>query len=156
MPGQAQPPASANGSPRGPRRPQGPSPPSVRDQLRSPGFWIGLIAVIILNYLIVNVFLAPPQPQQVTISYTEFKQQVTAGNVTSVTSQANSITGVTKKPISGHANGSTAKATHFATQRPAFANDNLESLLEQHGVASYANPPSSGNSTLLTVLLSFG
>src|SRR5205823_1183993 len=30
------------------------------------------------------------------------------------------------------------------------------SLLEQHGVASYANPPSSGNSTLLTVLLSFG
>jgi cell division protease FtsH len=126
------------------------------DQFRSPGFWIGLILIVILNYLVVNVFLAPQQPTQVTIPYTEFKQQVAAENVTTITSQGDTITGVTRKAISGQANGSTAKATHFVTQRPAFADNDLEPLLEQHGVTINAQPVTNGNSTLLNVLLSFG
>src|SRR5207247_2523602 len=131
-------------------------PPSLLDQFRRPGFWIGLIAVVIINYLIVNVFLAPQQPQQVTISYTEFKRQVTADNVTTITSQGDTITGVTRKQVSGQANGTQAKTTHFMTQRPAFADNDLEPLLEQHGVTINATPVPTGNSTLLNVLLSFG
>jgi len=146
-------PADAD-SRRRPSRP--PKPPSLLDQFRSPGFWIGLIAVVIINYLIVNVFLAPQQPQQVTISYTEFKRQVTADNVTTITSQGDTITGVTRKQVSGQANGAQAKTTHFMTQRPAFADNDLEPLLEQHGVTINATPVPTGNSTLLNVLLSFG
>src|SRR5438309_1759190 len=123
------------------RRPQPPQkPPSLLDQFRRPGFWIGLIAVFVVNYLVINVFLAPQQPQQVTISYTEFKKQVDADNVVSVSSQGDAITGVTKKAVSGQANGASAKATHFATQRPTFASDNLEALLER-AVAGEANVP---------------
>jgi cell division protease FtsH len=128
----------------------------VLDQFRSPSFWIGLVLIVIVNYVIVNVFLAPQQPQQVTIPYTEFKQQVADNNVTTITSQGDTITGVTKKAVSGQSNGTTAKTTHFMTQRPAFADNDLEPLLEQHGVTINATPVSTGNSTLLNVLLSFG
>jgi cell division protease FtsH len=146
----------ANADSRSGRRTQPPKPPSLLDQFRSPSFWIGLIVIVVVNYLIVNVFLAPQQPQQVTIPYTEFKQQVAADNVTTITSQGDTITGVTKKPVSGQANGTSAKATHFLTQRPAFADNDLESLLEQHNVTINATPVQSGNSTLLNILLSFG
>ena len=71
---QESPPSGTEGEDSGRRRPsRPPKPPSLTDQFRSPGFWVGLILVVIVNYLIVNVFLAPPQPQQVTIFYTAFK-----------------------------------------------------------------------------------
>jgi cell division protease FtsH len=124
--------------------------------LRSPGFWIGLLAILVVNYLIVNVWLAPQQPQQVTISYTTFKQQVADGNVASISSQSDTITGVTHKPVSGQANGGTTKATHFTTQVPTFAGGDLEPLLEQHHVSVSATAPSSGTSPIVTLLLSFG
>jgi cell division protease FtsH len=149
-------------------RPAGPDPPRPRDRrpqparrgildtLRSPGFWIGLLAILVVNYLIVNVWLAPQQPQQVTISYTTFKQQVADGNVASISSQGDTITGVTHKPVSGQANGGTTKATRFTTQVPAFAGGDLEPLLEQHHVSVSATAPSSGTSPIVTLLLSFG
>ncbi|MBO0681525.1 MAG: ATP-dependent zinc metalloprotease FtsH [Candidatus Dormibacteraeota bacterium] len=123
---------------------------------RSPSFWLTLIAVFAVNYLIVNVFLAPRQPQQVTISYTAFKQQVADNNVSSISAQANSITGQTKHPVSGQSNGQSAKANHFTSEVPQFAGGDLEPLLEQHHVSVTATPPNSGTSPLLTFLLSFG
>jgi cell division protease FtsH len=138
------------------RRPPPPKPPSLIDSIRRPSFWIGLVVVVVVNYVIVNVLLAPQQPQQVTISYTEFKKQVVAENVSTITSQGDTITGVTKKQITGQVNGASAKATHFVTQRPAFADNDLEPLLEQHGVTINATPVTTGNSTLVTILLSFG
>src|SRR5256884_9639469 len=77
---------------------------------------------------------------------------VNADNVKYITAQANSIQGDFKKSVtSGSASG-----TLFQTERPAFATDNLEALLEQHNVPISATPPGSGGSPLLTLLLSFG
>src|SRR5207244_12312296 len=73
-------------------------------------------------------------------------------NVKDITAQANSIQGDFKKSVtSGSASG-----TLFQTERPAFATDNLEALLEQHNVPISATPPGSGGSPLLTLLRSFG
>jgi cell division protease FtsH len=113
-----------------------------------------MILLFVADYVVFNVLLAPSQPKQVTISYDVFKAQVVADNVTSITSQGDAITGVTKKPVPDSSN-SKSTATHFATQRPAFADNDLESLLEQHHVTINAKPDQ-GTPFWLSLLLTFG
>ena len=117
---------------------------------RSRGFWIYLVVLLVLNYLVSIVFMSGPA--RITVPYTTFIQQLNADNVKDVTAQANSIQGDFKKSVtSGSESG-----TLFQTERPVFATDNLEALLEQHNVPISAKPPGSGGSPLLTLLLSFG
>src|SRR2546430_1485148 len=126
------------------------SPGAPKPFWRNRGFWIYLVVLLVLNYLISVVFMSGPA--RITVPYTTFIQQVNADNVKDITAQANSIQGDFKKSVtSGSASG-----TLFQTERPAFATDNLEALLEQHNVPISAAPPGSGGSPLLTLLLSFG
>lgn len=116
---------------------------------RSRGFWIYLVVALLLNYLL-SVFLTSG-PARVTVPYTTFIQQVNADNLKDITSQGNSIQGDFKKSVSyGGASG-----TAFQTERPAYAQDDLLSLLKQHNVTASATPPG-GQSLLLTLLESFG
>ena len=55
--------------------------------------------ILLANIIITNVLFAPAQPTTVTLPYDLFKQQVTAGNVISVTTTGDAITGVTKTPV---------------------------------------------------------
>ncbi len=88
------------------------------------------------------------------IPYDVFVQQVKAGNVTSVTSTSDSITGTAKKPVTaGSGQGS---ATDFSTQRPSFANDDLLGLLESEKVTIDALDPNPPTPLWETLLLSFG
>jgi cell division protease FtsH len=117
---------------------------------RSRGFWIYLVALLVLNYLLTFAFMSGPA--RITVPYTTFIQQVNADNVKDITAQSNSIQGDFKKPVSyGSASG-----TPFQTERPVFATDNLDALLLQHNVPITATPPGSGGSPLLNLLLSFG
>ena len=126
----------APGRPRG----QAPSkPPSLMDSFRSWRSWLVFLVLIVINVLIVQLFFSPSQPKQVTIPYSVFKEQVIAGNVVNVTSQGNSITGTTKKPV-GATPDSKDTATNFATQRPDFAANDLEPLLDQYHVTYSAKP----------------
>jgi cell division protease FtsH len=75
--------------------------------------------------------------------------------VSQITSTGDSIQGQTKKAVADASN-SQQKSTGFMTQRPTFANDNLESLLNQHGVTINAKPPNPGTPVWLTLLFSFG
>ena len=103
---------------------------------------ITLLVIFAANLFITNVLLAPAQPTTITLPYNIFKEQVTQDNVVTVTTTGDAITGVTKTAVAEPGTGT--KATHFTTQHPSFANDNLETLLEQHGVvinAKPANPP---------------
>src|SRR3982075_3454527 len=116
---------------------------------RSRGFWIYLLVLLALNYLITFVFMSGPA--RITVPYTTFITQVNADNVKDITAQSNSIQGDFKKPVKlGSESG-----TVFQTERPVFASDNLEALLQQHNVPISATPPGSG-SPLLSLLLSFG
>jgi cell division protease FtsH len=110
--------------------------------------------ILLANIIITNVLLAPAQPTTVTLPYDVFKQQVTAGNVISVTTTGDAISGVTKTPVKEAKTGVTA--THFTTQRPSFADDSLEPLLEQHGVTINAKPENPPPPFWETLLLSFG
>lgn len=89
------------------------------------------------------------------ISYTKFKVQVPAEKVVTITSTGDSITGGTRKPVSD-VSDSNNKATHFATQRPAFADSDLEPLLEQQNVQINAKPESTPTPLWQMLLFGFG
>jgi cell division protease FtsH len=124
----------------------------MMDSLRSGRFWISLLIVVVLNVLIVQFLFTPSQPKQVTIPYSVFREQLIADNVVSVTSTGESITGVTRKPVS--APDSKDSATNFTTIRPAYAANDLEQLLQQHHV-TYGAKPDTGPPFWQTALLSF-
>ena len=88
-----------------------------------------------------------------TISYNSFLDQVNAGNVTSVTSTGESITGVAKTAVK---DSSGTSSTKFQTQRPAFATDDLETLLIGHKVVMNAKDPNASTPLWETLLFSFG
>jgi len=109
---------------------------------RNRGFWIYLVVLLLLNYLISVLFTNGPP--RLTVPYTTFIQQVNADNVKDVTAQGNSIQGDFKSSVTyGSASGAA-----FQTERPVFAQDNLEALLQQHNVPITATPPG-GQSALL-------
>ena len=123
--------------------------------MRSTRLWVTLAIILLANIFVTNVLLAPAQPTTVALSYDIFKQQVVDGNVVSVTTTGDAIAGLTKTPVK-ESSPSTVSATHFTTQRPSFANDGLETLLEQHGVTINAKPVNPPPPLWLTLLLSFG
>jgi cell division protease FtsH len=122
--------------------------------MRSLRLWVTLGIILVANIFITNVLFTPAQPTTVTLPYNVFKQQVSADNVTTVTTTGDSITGVTKTPVKEA--GTNVSATHFTTQRPSFADDSLEPLLEQHGVTINAKPENPPPPFWETLLLSFG
>ncbi len=123
--------------------------------MRSWRFWITLGILLVANIIITNVLLAPAQPTTIAIPYNVFKQQVSDNNVVSVTTTGDAISGVLKNAIK-ESPSSSVTATHFTTQRPSFADDSLEPLLEQHGVTINAKPENPPPPFWETLLLSFG
>jgi cell division protease FtsH len=121
----------------------------------TPRLWITLGIILLLNVFITNVLFAPAQPATVAISYDVFKKEVAGGNVISVTTTGDAIAGVTKTAVQ-ESSPTKASATHFTTQRPSFANDGLEALLESQGVTINAKPENPPPPLWLTLLLSFG
>jgi cell division protease FtsH len=111
----------------------------------------------VANYLLISVFF-PGQPQRVEVSYTFFKQQVEADNVTEISSRADTIQGTFRQGAAYPPDdGDAAKTVQdFSTTQPAFADPGLETLLTAHGVVINARPVDEPRNPLLTLLLSFG
>ncbi len=121
--------------------------------LRTARFWIALIVLLLANILISNVLMSVGQAPTITISYNTFLDQVSAGNVASITSTGQSITGVTKQPVKDP-NGTSS--TKFQTERPAFSSDDLQAMLLQHNVVINAKDPNASTPLWETLLFSFG
>ena len=85
-----------------------------------------------------------------------FKNEVRAGNVTSITSKGTAIQGLARKPITYPTGKDGHTSTSFQTEQPAFADSGLEALLEDKGVVVNAKPLDSGRSALASILLGFG
>jgi cell division protease FtsH len=128
--------------------------PDMLAPMRSTRFWIMLAILFAANLVISQVLMSAGQAPTVTISYNAFLDEVNAGNVVKVTSTAETITGETKKPVADQSSGT--KSTKFQTQRPAFATDDLETLLRQHNVVMNANDPNASTPLWVTLLFSFG
>src|SRR5437879_3778951 len=138
----------------GPGKPPNQKPPSVLAPMRTTRFWITLAILFAVNILLSNLFFSAGQPPTVTISYNTFLQQVNANNVTSITSTGEAITGNTKTAVRDATSGQSS--TKFQTQRPAFATDDLLTLLQQHNVTINAVNPNAATPLWETLLFGFG
>ena len=140
--------------------------------LRPQSWWLFALIAMSANYLLMRACF--PEPSSISIPYSLFKEQVAAGNVEGVTSRGESIRGIFKvevtypaKPLpapegpetrapawlrSGALEPRTSK--RFETQRPAFADLSLETLLDEKGVVIEARDESA--SSWFKLLVGFG
>src|SRR4030088_805191 len=96
---------SVNGAGTRPRPPgpndiqptSGKKPPSKNPLMRPRPWWLSFLLVLLLNYLLVQLFLPQRPHQRIDVPSTFFKQQVAAGNVSEVTSRADVIQGTFKE-----------------------------------------------------------
>jgi cell division protease FtsH len=164
---------STNGAVKPRPRPPGPNdvqpssgkgnqqPPKQRSPLMRPRpWWISFIVVLVLNFLLVQVFLPERANPRIDVPYTFFKQQVTTDNVLDVTSQGDMIQGTFKSavtfPTDPQQGQQQQTSTLFETVQPTFADPGLETLLEQHNVIINAHSLDEPRSWWQTLLLSFG
>jgi cell division protease FtsH len=136
----------------GARREGGKGP--QRTRLFRPRFWMLLLGLLVLNWLLSALLVRPPERTEVP--YTQFRAQVEAANVSSVTGIEDAIDGEFKTPVRVPVDGQEQEVTRFSTRRPEFAaNDNLWQLLTEKNVQVSAKPPP-GPSLLERLLLGFG
>jgi cell division protease FtsH len=130
---------------------------SDRGPMRPRPWWLTFLAVLALNWLLVQL-LMPRNPQRIDVPYTFFKQQVQAGNVSDVTSRGDTIQGDFKAAVTYPPEGgqNAKSSSQFQTVMPQFADPGLESLLEAQGVTINAKPIDEPPNPLLSILLSFG
>jgi cell division protease FtsH len=156
----------------GPPGPRGTPPP--RSTLPGWVWWLGLLVLILWNGY---AFLVPKTPPSLQLTYSDFLQQVTSGNIATVTIAGQAIDGTFAKPVtptaaqaqaaSGQtlpapAQGTPTSFTHFDTVAPAQGDNQLFPLLEQHNVAITIKDTSTSSwlvdliTTLLPVVLLVG
>ena len=136
----------------GARREGGKGP--QRTRLFGPRFWMLLLGLLVLNWLLSALLVRPPERTEVP--YTQFRAQVEAANVSSVTGIEDAIDGEFKTPVRVPVDDQEQEVTRFSTRRPEFAaNDNLWQLLTEKNVQVSAEPPP-GPSLLERLLLGFG
>jgi cell division protease FtsH len=130
-------------------------------RLRPRPWWLIFLVLLAGNYVAAQLFF--PEPSSITVPYTFFKQQVEAGNVADVTSVGDSIQGNFKKKTAYPPAGAGAPAAgapkardsmEFRTQRPAFADQDLEKRLDEKGVVIKAVDENA--SSWFKLLVSFG
>jgi cell division protease FtsH len=138
------------------RRPSDHPPKQSRSPFSSWRTWAILLAFVVLNTLLAPI-LVPDTTDRVTVPYTNFKQQVAAGNVTEITSRGEAIQGTFKQPVTAPLPGQpekTATGTKFDTRAPAFPDPDLIPLLERNNVVVNARPLEEGRSWWISLLIS--
>ena len=146
-----------------PRKPMLTGPDPTSGARRSPGhwlsrwsWWLSFLLVLAVNYVVINA-IRPGQTPRVEVSYTFFKQQVEAGNVPDISSRGDIIQGTFGSDVPYPPDGAAPTLVgDFSTVRPAFGDQGLEALLDQHQVVINARPLEEPGNPLLTLLFSFG
>ena len=138
--------------------------------------WLWFLLILVVNFFVVRL-LSPAPEGPVTVPYTLFKEEVRKGNVRSIYSQGDSMTGRFKSPVpyppagdksaapkpqpatksAGKAPAEPSKpVTSFATTVPSFVDPGLEAFLIEHGVEISAKPIEEGGSPWVTLLFGLG
>ena len=98
-----------------------------RPPWRARGFWIFLIALLVVNY-VVGAATAPGNGH-VSVPYSFFRAQVTDGNVADVESKGDEIQGSFRKEVRYPQSEEAKKVKRFQTVRPTLGDDGLLPLL---------------------------
>ena len=105
---------------------------------------LALLAMLAINWLVAGLLFNGAST--VNVSYTRFRSQVQAGNVSQITATGNAIQGTFKRPVAySQATGTQPTRddptyTHFTTQLPTFGTGDLMALLQSEGVVVNAKP----------------
>ncbi len=106
----------------------------------------GLIIWLLMGLALATVLWGPLSDQfsdRTRIDYSEFRQQVQAGNVERVTVTGETIEGQLREEAERTTEaGETVTYQQFTTYLPSFGDDQLLSLLESQGVEVETQPPS--------------
>ena len=105
-----------------------------------PSWWRTALWFLAVWFLLFGLTTAQTvsSAQLATVPYTEFTDQVEAGNVREVFARGLTIEGVLEEPAEVPDGQGTY--TQFATERPVFAEENLLSELERTGAVVRAQP----------------
>jgi cell division protease FtsH len=131
--------------------------------------WLWFLAMLLANFLILRL-LRPGGEESITVPYTLFKEEVRKGNVESIYSRGDTMTGRFKAPVTwpspeekaappdrgGPSRGPPKTARSFATTLPAFVDPGLEKFLIDNHVEISARPIEEERSPLVTLLYGFG
>ncbi|HSJ73313.1 MAG TPA: ATP-dependent metallopeptidase FtsH/Yme1/Tma family protein, partial [Miltoncostaeaceae bacterium] len=109
-----------------------------------------LVGAMLVLWIVTLVVVADVDPARAELTYEQMRQQVRLGNVASVVTRGDEITGALRSPIESDGE----QREEFHARRPTFAEDDLLALLDEHGVAVTAKAPDEGGSTLLDTLRS--
>ncbi|GMV03912.1 MAG: ATP-dependent zinc metalloprotease FtsH [Gemmatimonadota bacterium] len=121
--------------------------------------WLTFLAVLAANFLMTRLLF--PGPEVRTVPYTVFKAEAVRGNVATVFSQGERLTGRFRSPVvqpmgSLHPPGARSDSiADFTTTLPSFLDPGLEALLVEHGTEIRAKPISERN-PWLNLSYSFG
>ena len=138
--------------------------------------WLWFVGVLLANFLLVRLLLPGPEAP-VTIPYTLFKEQVRKGNVESIYSRGETLTGRFAQAITYPPPGQKSSApgdqppktkvgkaapvqprevTRFATTIPSFVDPGLEAFLIENKVEISAQPIEEDSNPWATLLFGFG
>lgn len=124
------------------------------NQPKRPG-WKRVLAWVLGGYLVFYLLVSlrdgvggPP-----TVSYTEFTDQVAAGNVAEVFARGDSIQGELTQ--AADIPGEDGTYEQFTTERPTFAEDNLMAQLENRGATVSATPVVEERGAFWNLLIAF-
>ena len=130
-------------------------PGGARPRFRVGRSWWLWFLIPMAAYIAISVLLGGgTSGSAAQISYSEFKAQVTADNVSDITNTAEAITGHTRKAVTS--SDGTTTSTSFSTTIPSFPDQSLMPLLEAHKVTVSAATGGDLGSTLLMLLYGFG
>src|SRR4051812_968829 len=147
----------------------GEGPPGGGGLLKMPPrrTWIWFLALLVANFVILRV-LKPGAEPSVTVPYTLFKDEVQKGNVESIYSRGDMLTGRFRTDVTYPAPGEQVPtgaapsrgppktAKNFATTLPAFVDPGLEKFLIDHHVEISARPIEEERSPIATLIYGFG
>jgi cell division protease FtsH len=122
------------------------------------GFWIAVVVLLAINWLSVLLIQPPGQPRVKVPFSPFFLNEVQGGQVKSISSKADTISGTFTSKVKYPPNDANATPTTlFSTQVPSFwDHTQLTHLLQSENVQVNAQNPNPGTSLLATILLGFG
>ncbi|SNR29841.1 ATP-dependent zinc metalloprotease FtsH [Blastococcus mobilis] len=131
-------------------------PPGRKDGDKPDRFrWVRALLVALLAYWLVFGMLTWEDSNRagISISYTEFTDQVEAGNVEEIFARGETIQGTLREPAEapGEAEGTYRQ---FVTERPTFAQDDPLAQLEESGATVSAEPVIEQRGALWNLLIS--
>src|SRR4051812_13676314 len=125
---------------------------------RSRTFILFLVGLLAVN-LLISILTSGPASRPRVPYQPFFVHQVTANNVSEITSQGDSIEGTLKNDATYTPPGGASPVKvdkDFKTEVPSFIDNNsITQLVTAHGVVINAEPPDSGRSLIGTLLLGF-